>query len=168
MNHRLLPTLACVLALGCGGLSVTHEADPSFRAADVRTYDRNAAMSPAPSDPRVDVSRLDSLVRGHADAGLAARGVRRVTAPDFLLGYAAVLEEGEITYRGMLGSFDIGGEHQSLRYDVGTLILTLHEAGTGREVWRGSATSAVDFDATPEEREALLAEAVEAILDGLR
>jgi hypothetical protein len=49
-------------------------------------------------------------------------------------------------------------------WDEGTLVLDFADGKTGTPLWRGTASRAIDYDLTPEERRAGLHEAVRAVL----
>jgi hypothetical protein len=50
-------------------------------------------------------------------------------------------------------------------YEVGTLILDFVDPGTKELLWRGSATSVIKSNITPEEQKTMINEAVSRILD---
>jgi hypothetical protein len=88
--------------------------------------------------------------RSAVDAELRARGWNQSVNPDIVVAYGLVVGETNTesfrAYARYLreGGRDGLGEAFVTGYETGTLILTLYEAGTGRLVWRASATAVVD------------------------
>ncbi len=194
MDHRgrscvgtsgLQPALRRVLAVvalgivasvhvGCGSKQVEVDFRRNFRFASVRTY----AWLPDPpghaGDPVLHNDLIDGRVRDAVDRELETMGYRRVGVDEadlhvtYYLGLETRVNMQMVArsyrYRGG-GFFDSHNTQTAVRqYERGTLILDLLEAERRRLVWRGTVSSRVRRRSTPEERDEMVNDAVEKIL----
>lgn len=161
MIRNLLVTALALLA-GCSSLKTSIDYDTEADFSGLVDY----AWIDA-SDGSLTMQR----VRKAVDEALAARGFHVDPAsPDFLVSaWAGSEERVEVTDRGYsYGRWGGGVPAPGVdvyRYQEGTLVLDAIDAGARTLIWRGTATKVVDPDATPEEREQGIREAVEALLE---
>ncbi|HEX7896907.1 MAG TPA: DUF4136 domain-containing protein [Planctomycetota bacterium] len=145
-----------VLAAGCSGVSTSTDYDPQADFSRLRTYDW------LPGRPQTD-SLTDARIARAVDDGLLARGYARAPRPDFHVAYQVSVGRrvdsipGSYGWRGGYGT-------EVHTYDEGTLVLDVIEPTSKTLLWRGTATSVVDPNRTPEERDAKIREAVEKLL----
>lgn len=171
IGSRPFVAVALVVAAlgGCSDLRINTDFDPAANLTQLRTYDWRPGPQKGPSDPRIDNSLLDTRVRNAVDRQLAAKGYQKISSgsPDFLVGYHVVLEQ-RTDFRTVGGYYGYrwGGAPATYayNYEEGTLLLDVIDPKTMKLLWRGSATSIVERQATPEAREAKINKAVAEIL----
>jgi hypothetical protein len=153
----LLPPL--VLALACAGpqVSVNHDYDRRADFASLRGY----GWLPQPARDGF----LDVRVRAAVDQQLAAKGYARwPIEPDFFVAYHVVARDRvEVEERGY-GYGRLGRTTRVSRSTEGTLILDVIHARTMQVLWRGHASGTLDPEASPEERDRRMNDAVARLL----
>ena len=180
---RLAATLVavCVLAVGCSNIKVQSDYDPAIDFSRYGAY----AWIPEPAaadgeDPRIaGDDLLRQRIERAVDAGLSAKGMRRVDAA----GDASLLVTEHVSVEQKLrvntthygygyggwGYYGYGGPAYSDtrvdQYEQGTLILDFIDPGTKSLVWRGMAKKRLREAQTPEEREREVQRVVAAILE---
>ncbi len=169
--------LASALALGaCSTMKVQSTAIPEAprRLQDARTY----AWLPEPEAGRAARDPfIRRTVKQTADRELAAKGYRRVDAsdnPDFLLGWYSTshqVTEVEPTYRYYGGfGYPLGpyggsfGPPDIQTYTEGTLVLDVVDPKTNTLLWRSDARAELGGDATTEDAEEKISEAIPKML----
>ena len=170
MKTRLLALL--VLAAACGPMiDVRSDYDPSADFLQLRTYAWLQTPSNAPRDPRINNDLLDSRVRSAVNDELHGRGYTEATEnPDFRVAYHVVLREKvaaaafPTSYGYGLGRFPAETDVRVATYEEGTLLLDVVDGDTNELIWRGAASTRIDPDRTPQERTALIRQAVEEML----
>jgi hypothetical protein len=157
---RRLALLAAGLA-GCSGLEVGHDYDRGQDFSALKTWAWAPSMaSEADHNPRLDRLNRERLQNAIENA-LTERGFQEVEAgaADFRVRYDATIgpRAGWAAPDGRPYPTD------QRRYDQGTLVVDILTPDD-RLIWRGAARMIVDFEATPEERDARVREAVHAML----
>ena len=154
---RFLPFM---FLLGCSSVSTNYDYDMSYDFAKLKSYRWAEIASRAESNPLV-VQRVSAAV----DAQLKAKGYTPAGGQaDFLL-MAHVGRQDRIQVTDWGWGYGpraawYGGGVDVYQYEEGSLIVDVADARTQQLVWRGSATSIIDPNATPEERTERINEAV--------
>lgn len=169
---------AAGLLVACSGMSVRQDFVPGSDFGRYRAYDWVPAPAGAPSqDPLVE-RRLRSAL----ESGLQAKGFRKVDAAeaDFFVGYHLTVNEQtdlrtvneywgpEWRYRGIYGpmySMPMSTRTETVRYNVGTLIVDFFDAADHELVWRGTADGRISEQSDPAARQKRADEAVQKILE---
>ena len=154
-NPRFALTLAMVAFSSCSNVTVRTDHDPGTNFARYRTY----AFGP----PSQNVLALSPSIRAQIESslnqGLAARGLRRSTRPDFYVAYhVATREQISVQTFHDWGRWGHGGPRWNSyslwrgaptttsyvhRSTIGTLLVDFVDARTDRAFWRGVATGTV-------------------------
>lgn len=184
MRTRLVFALVSSTALlvaGCSSFNVTSDYNPAIDFSQYGTY----AWLPRPdaTDTSQGVNNdglLYQRIERATDAGLSAKGLRRVQtdADASLLITEHINVEQKLRVNttnygygygrwGYYGGYGGPGYTDTTvdQYEQGTLILDFIDARTKELVWRGMAQSRLKDLKTPEEREARVRAAVNAILE---
>jgi hypothetical protein len=168
---RLL--LSCgflLIAAGCAGsLEVDYDYDPGADFSKLRTFGW-LPRNPESGAQQLRVKRIQSAVTTQ----LQAKGLKPADNPDFLIGMQV---SGRTTESGSVGvgaSVGIpvgrgtvsvgGGRRKPIEKTEGTLILDFVSPADKSLLWHGSATGTVHPDATPEEQEQRINQAVGEML----
>ncbi len=172
-----LPPVLCILPVlltACSS-SITYNYDWD-RDEDLRKYSSYAWMAvptTLPGDVKTARERsdlLDKRIRRAVTAQLEARGHRLDDAnPTFVVAYHVGSEDKvSVTdwgYRYGPGPWGYYGRDIDVRqYTQGTLVIDFIDASTRQLFWRGEASKAVDQNATQEEVDQVINEAVAGIL----
>ena len=170
MRAFLAPFLAAALSIAttlsaCSSLDTSFDYDTAADFSRLKTYTWIESRS-ASEPTSLTLQRVHTAV----DEALAARGYRIDSqAPDFLVAsHISTSERTQVTDWGYTyaprgawyGSHDI----DVYTYQEGTLILDVVDAASRSLLWRGTASRMVDPDWTPEEREKIVREAVDELL----
>ncbi len=160
-----------LLAAACGsGISTSTDYDPSASFAGYSTYDW------IDSEGTVD-NITSSRIRQSVDAAMAARGFRKDTRdPDLAISYQVPTRERtsfNTINTGWGGGYGWGGWGMGMgsttttqyNWTEGSLILAMFDTGSKNMVWTGTATTELDQNRTPEERQKLVDEAVGKLLE---
>ncbi len=164
----------------CSSMTIETDFNPQATGdmAEYRTY----ALLPHPTggDPRVHNPLVASRVETAVDETLAAKGYTRASAAsaDFMVGWHAALE-GKVDvqtvdryygygYGGWYGRYGRGAVVSNTHvreYDEGTLIIDVVDKSSNELVWRGSVQAEVYRDVSPQERQARITKAIQAIFE---
>ncbi len=160
--------------LGCSGIHVTTDFDPSANFSDAKSYAWFDERSGVQGD-RADVtSLLDRRVRSAVDAELQAKGLARVDKSaaklfvTYHLGVESKLDIDTINSGygyGRYGRYGGIATTTTVReYQEGTLLIDLVDPSSKQLIWRGAGQARLREYSSPEEREQRVGEAVKAIL----
>ncbi len=176
MRNQAIAALGTALLVGaCGGISVSTDYDPSVDFTSYATY----TWMDTEGD---DIDNItDSRIRNSIDSGLAAKGLRKVTSnPDVAIGYQVTTAERR-SYNTVnsgwgggygYGGYGYGGWGMSMGtsttyenvWQEGSLLVGMFDAGTKNLVWTGTATTDLDANRSPEERQEIVDSAVTKML----
>lgn len=156
---------------GCaGGLSYNHDFDPAANFTTLRTY----VWASAPADSRGVNSMIERRVVAAVDQQLTTKGYQAATGePDFAVNFTLTTSEQTdyntyYTGMGYGGGWYGGGMGSSstraYTYTNGTLIVDIFDAKSKNLIWRGTAAGTVNEDASAEQREMRIKEAIAGIL----
>jgi hypothetical protein len=152
--HLIASSLVLLLLASCASdnIKASTAFDPLTPFPPQATYTWDAAANRLPKDPRLEELDLDTRIAEAANEEFSLRGYRPAAAgsPDFRLSYQLAIH----TWIG-------GGNSKS----VGSLALTLNEAGSGRRVWMGFARAEIHVGLTDTERKERLRTVVARILE---
>jgi len=176
VRNQAIAALGTALLVGaCSGISVTTDYDPTVDFTSYATY----TWMDTEGD---DIDNItDSRIRNSIEAGLAAKGLRKVTSnPDVAIGYQVTTAERRsynTVNAGWGGGYGYGGYGwggygmsmgTSTTYEnvwkEGTLLVGMFDAGTQNLVWTGTATTDLDGSRSPEERQEIVDQAVTKML----
>jgi hypothetical protein len=139
------------------------------------TYTWSESIEPEDPDPRTDNSLLRGRIEHSVDAGLEQRGYTRVAAddsPDFRIRYYVLFDrrlQVEVVdqHYGWSRRYmhQVASHTYISDWDESDLIIDFLDPNSERLYWRGSGVSDVFDEGDPEEREALVEQVVEAILE---
>lgn len=181
-NLRWTATLIVLAAAGCSDIKVNTGTVPGAKVAQSGTYGWLPEPPTIHAGPVIDRTALDRRVRTAVNAEMPHHGFTLATSgtPTYLIGYHAALNSTldsktldekygyGATYAwgyGADGRWGFGPDRQvQSSYSQGSLILDFVEPATKKLVWRGSAEGRVVLDASPEERQQRVDDAVKAIL----
>lgn len=169
--------VALALAVaGCASIYVSSDWDPQADFGHLHAWAWFPQARLTSGDPRLDSGLLDLRIRAAVEAELGARGFTSAepVSADFLVAYHVALDRKlQATtiddYYGSAGFRHWSGPGYTQTYvsevEVGTLMLDVLDARSHELIWRGTAQAEVIADATPEEREARVREAVRRMLE---
>ena len=167
--------LLALLLTACSSVQVSTDYDPGTDFAVLKAYAWLPRKAGASGDPRMDSTLLNERIRNAVEAQLAERGFEKVASAraDFLVAYHTAVQrkiDVDSVYRGYgygAGAWGWGAGHETVvyEYDQGTLLLDFLDPKAHRLLWRGSASAVVSEHSTPEQRTALIHEAVAKLLD---
>ncbi|HVG64299.1 MAG TPA: DUF4136 domain-containing protein [Hyalangium sp.] len=175
--RSLVPLLTLTL-VACAGIETSTNYDPN--AVGTLSQYRTYAWLPEPkgADMRVYNDIVEARVKQAVDQEMQARGYRLVDQnPDFKLGWHGAIDQkldvGTMdTYYGYgwgpwYSPYYAGTvPHTYVReYEEGTLILDVVDAASNKLVWRGTAQAELSADASAEDRQRKLHDAVNKILE---
>jgi len=161
--HRVLLLLAVTVA-GCSSISANYDYDTDADFSRLRKYGWHA---PKKVGDLTDIDR--KRIRAVVTEELGAKGmVFDEHAADFRIAMhggtktrVRVIDSG---YRYSSGPWWGGHGVDVYQYEEGTLILDIVDAKSNELIWRGTATGVVNPDATPEQKEKQIREAVTKVL----
>ena len=182
---RALVFVLATSVAGCSTMEISYDYDPKADFTGLKTYDWLAEPQKPTGDPRIDGNTiLETRIHEAVDAGLAARGFRKVTSdPDFLVAYHVSLDKRQSVqtlnnYYGYGPGWGYGygasyrpgvwagaPETYVYEYEEGTLILDIVNPRNKELIWRGSAQDEVHFKTSPEKEQTQLDEAVHKMLE---
>ncbi|QSX38189.1 MULTISPECIES: DUF4136 domain-containing protein [Shewanella] len=166
------------LALGaCSSIKTSWDFDPAVNFTQYKTYAWVAKQEEG-AGYHLD-GLMDQRVRDAVDAELKAKGFSLVATEqaDLLVNYLTKVDKkinvdtfntsfGYNPYWGPSWGFGNSVQTQTVvrEYEVGTLIVDLVDHKSDRLVWRGSLADTIKDKNTPQEREALIRQAVAKIM----
>jgi hypothetical protein len=160
---RTAPLLLSALALaGCSSLSTSFDYDTAYDFSGLKRY---AWVG------EEDTSLVGRRIHGAVDEVLARRGYELVQqdAQFLVAAHVSKRDRTQVTDWGYTysphGAWYGGGGIDVWQYEEGTLLLDAVDAKTKQMVWRGTASRILEEGWTPEEREEVVREAVEALLE---
>ena len=165
--------LSLILFLaGCSDLSISTDYDTAADFSGLRTYSWYPEEdSPAPEKSEIS-PLINARIRAALEAGLEAKGYSQVVngAPDFLVAYRAAVGRRIETRSTAVpvgygwGTTVVSGT-ELYTYDEGTLLVDIVDPKTKMLLWRGTARKAVDGDASAKDRDEIVRNAVEKLLE---
>ena len=175
MNSRaLLGVGAALLVTACGsGISTNTDYDPQADFSSYSTYEW------IDSEGAVD-DITSSRVRSSVDAAMSARGFTKSSSnPDLAVSYQVPTQQRSsfsTINSGWGGSYRWGGgwgmgmgmgtsTTTEQTWTVGSLILAIFSTDSQLMVWTGTATTDLDSNRTPQERQELIDSAVSKIME---
>lgn len=159
----------------CSGPDVRFDYDVQGHYAAYKSFAFQMAPGPTPARPGgLDNPIMNARVRRVVEAGLAAKGFQPAGAgePDFLVSFFTISER-ERTHQARLGvGFGMGpigvgvaGPVGDRRVEtVGSLVLEILDARSNQVVWKATAVRALEGSDSPEEADAAVKGAVDAML----
>ena len=167
---------AALLALGCAGLPVETDYDPSFDFGGYRGFAWLTEKHPITGDVRLDNPLLHERLREAIQQTLTAAGFEQVEAgsADFRVGYHLSLQRRlDVSTLNSHYGYGPGANRWGYgppgtvvtEYEEGTLVIDVVDARSDRLVWRGSAYGRVRESSTPEERQQRVHRVVAGILE---
>ena len=151
--HLIATSLLLLLLAGCASndINASTAFDPLTPFPPQATYTWDAAANRLPKDPRLEQLDLNTRITEAANEEFSLRGYRQAAtgSPDYRLSYQLSIHTW------------IGADNSR---SVGSLGLTLAEAGSGRRVWMGFARAEIHVGLTDAERKERLRTVVARIL----
>lgn len=177
--------LLAVLLAGCSTMDVTTDYDPGAVFEGMKRYAWLPEPRKATGDPRIDDNKLlDQRIRKAVEDQLEFKGYTLSTSdPDFLVGYHVSLDKRQSVQvlndyygYGPGWGYRYGAAYRPMgyagapdtyvyEYEEGTLILDIVNPANRELMWRGAASDEVHFKNTPQESEAQIRTAVQAMLE---
>jgi hypothetical protein len=171
-RYILTATVFGALFFACSpALKVTSDYD---RTADFNKYKTYSFSPESQTLPINDLNRRRIL--GDIETQLAAKGFTKGDPGDILVDVRVSAQERKeaTAYTsgngyGMYGGYRYGGGFQTTNYSVqtyvdGTLIISFIDISKKELVWQGTGVKTLDTEATAEQREKNITEAVKGIL----
>lgn len=181
MKSRFLVLVAMLFGLSaCSGLKTSSDYDQDFDFNKLNSWNWKHAEQPQTGNKLIDSDLQDRRIRSSINTVLKEKSMTTVNAsPDFLVSYEVKLETKQRTSTmsvgvglgrwGSSGGVSVGGSapvaSRSTPYQVGTLFIDVLNPANGDLLWRGSGQATLDDDATPEEQNANMLEAVRKIME---
>jgi hypothetical protein len=170
LKYKILPLLLLVAFTGCASLEVSHDYDPTADFTKLKTFDWIPMKKQAGAN-ELTAKKIMSAVNSQLNAkGLTLNQEN----PDFLIGMQV---SGKTSYGGSIGAgasvgipvgkgyLNVGGGRSKAREKhEGTLVLDFIDPESKSLIWRGTATSTVNPNASPEEQRELINRAVAEML----
>jgi hypothetical protein len=161
-----------LLAAGCSSIRTSTDFDPAADFTRLKTWAFFPSRSAAPADARVS-SLVDARIRAAVEAELGERGYTQVKeSPDFYVAHqTAVGQRVEVDPNTVVVGYgwnrgSVGVANSNVRvYDEGTLVVDVIEPKANKLLWRGVAKGTVHENASPEDREARIRDAVKQLID---
>jgi len=167
MKSLALITLGLsALVAACSGISVSTDFDPSFSFADVQTYYWISTSGETGN------SITDNRIRMSVDSAMTSRGFRKVdSGGDLAMAFQVTTNQrssfttvntgwgGGWGWHGGWGGVGMSTTTQQT-WDEGTLVLGLFETTNKDMVWTASATADLDQNASPDQRQKQIDDAV--------
>jgi hypothetical protein len=174
-SGALVSIPATLVFAACGGMSIDSAQDPNVDLTTMSTFEWMDREQPEVSR-QATREGLDERIRGAVEAGLTGRGLRKAEEgqADLILTYFVRLDgDYDIqlvnTYPDDRWGIDRGWERYTERsgrvMESGTLVLDAFDASTGKLAWRGVAEAEIDRSRSPEDRAALVQQAVRKLLE---
>lgn len=161
---------------GCTSIRVSQDYKPAQTFSDVKTYAWKSTKQDRTGDVRIDNPFNDERIRTAVDKTLSLKGFVRTTGnPDVYLSYVYSIQSkiASSSNGPVIGfGFGTGGRNSTMgfaagvgndvgEFDEGRLVIDLADGKTNELIWRGTSTSRVDTQASPEKMTRLLNTMVE-------
>ena len=178
IERCLIWFLLILLLGGCAGIKVSQDYDPGSNFSDLKSFKWKSEIQPKTGDYQVDNPLLDNRIRTAIDQKLADMGYRKVAQGpnDFNVGYSYTVRStldsssvsvgtgfgigGDSSFGGIGIGFPVGGQSS----DEGLLVIDFTDPLTGKLLWRGTGSSRLSVDSTPEKVTSNINMVVEKIL----
>jgi hypothetical protein len=165
--------VALIALAGCGSsVSVTTDYDKEADFGKLKSFAWMAVPNTAVGDVKAAMERnslLDKRIKQYVGKELETKGYEmNEAAPDFVMMYHVGIDDKvNVTDWGYgYPSPYWGGRNVSVyQYTQGTLILDIIDPVAKQLIWRGEAQGTVDANATPEDREYRLGNAIAKLLE---
>lgn len=156
---------ALLLATGCTSIRASQDYKQGITFSEMKTYGWKTVKQKATGDVRIDNPLIDQRIRTAVDKVLTAKGYSlSASRPDVLVAYTYTIRPKINGSSGgpVIGfGFGMGGRRSAVgissglgtdveQVDEGQLVIDLSDGITGDLLWRGTSTSRVDTQATPE------------------
>lgn len=172
--RALLPLAAVLVLTGCSGIRVQTDYDTHAGLERMKTYDWLSSQRMKQGREGVDAIAARRVIH-HVDAALAAKGLKleKQGEPDLLVAFEAVYRNRAVRTTTHLGTGWGGGPFrfrtgtsfsEVRRVREGSIVLRLLDGKTQEVVWQSMAEGALDRAGSPEEAEAMVADAVGRML----
>lgn len=171
---RIAAAGLALATLGCTGVKITTDFDPAAVPAmqGYQTYRWIPDTGPR-EDPELNNPIVIGRIQTAVNTALQAKGYREVSSGgDFLVGWHADVDQ-RTSYTtvndyygygwGRWGYYGGGmgtSRTTEQRWEEGTLVILIADAGTEQLVWHGTATAEIGKAGTPEERQRRVNDAV--------
>jgi hypothetical protein len=149
-NQAIVFTAVTALALaGCATMNVSSHIERNVNFSEYATYDWGPPDNLPVGDPRLDNNPFfNDYLQGAIEKKLAAKGFERAGAgqrADVLIHYHANVSQKLDVYEvdSRYGYCYGDCEPQVADYELGTLVVDVVDARTGKVVWRGWAQDAM-------------------------
>ena len=172
MRYLVLIPVLLLIAAGCGSsVSVTTDYDKEADFGRLKSFNWLDVPNTAVGDAKAAAARnslLDKRVKSMVNAELEKKGYEmNEMNPDFVLIYHVGIDDKvNVTDWGYgYPSPYWGGRNVSVyQYTQGTLIVDVIDPAAKQLIWRGEAQGTIDENATPEDREYRLNNAIVKLL----
>jgi len=167
MKSRMLMAMGAALLVGaCSGISTTTDYDPQVDFSGFSTYDW------VDSEQGGVDNITSSRIRQSVDGAMVAKGFSQSSSnPDLAISYQVPTQERTsftTINSGWGGGYGWGGWGMGMgtstttqqNWTEGSLILAMFDNSTKNMVWTGTATTDLDDNRTPQERQELVDQAV--------
>jgi hypothetical protein len=172
LTRLFLTAFSLVVTSACSTMEIASDYDPRANFSAYRTYSWLTRVEPPGNDPRLQSSLLHSRIREAVASELTTKGLQHepTAKPDLLVAYHVALQgkmDVSTVQNYPYGPTAWGATTTThvRQYEEGSLILDLIDASSQQLVWRGSAQAEVKPDASPEEKQRRIKEAVHKILE---
>jgi len=167
-----------ILLFACASVQVSQDYDPSYPFGSANTYGWNERLQAHPGALLAGDELLANRFKNAIENVLTRHGFIQNGYPAYLISYTYTVTnriEVDPAYANFgfgYGRFRHGYYHgvgfdtyNSVRqYDQGKLVINIHSATTGNQIWRGTGTREVFIHESPEEITRRVYEMVEAVL----
>ncbi len=174
------PVLSCLC--GCAGPTIEITRDPFARFPKTGTFGWLSEADTLPDDQRFNREEVETRIRGAIERHMSARGYQFSSEgrPTVLIAFHAAVGGGldAASMNEDYWSWGYGpdgawgfGPNRTVAYESGptfergTLIVDIVDPQTRRLLWRGSASAEIDLEATTEEKDRRVDEAVKGMLE---
>jgi hypothetical protein len=163
--------VAFTLLTACSGIDVNTDYDLAADFSKLKSY---AWLTPEPesADPRTNNSLLGSRIRDAVDHELEAKGYERVDEgePDCLVAWHVTVDRKlsvqTVDYGyGYYWGPGYGSETRVQEYEEGSLIVDILTPGKPQLIWRGTASTRLQPNQSPEDRVATINEAARLLFE---